>query len=114
MTYSEMQKKIEDILEKYDAVNIYTSPDFQCEQTSGFPCSLCVCWDKGKAWLELNSTMIADGEDVSYYEQCCADFGIRDCYDQQQYNDILKSLGKEAYDNAMLPDDDEGEVMKLC
>ena len=24
---------------------IYTSPDFQCDQTGGFPTSLCVCWE---------------------------------------------------------------------
>ncbi len=54
MTYDELQKEIKSIVEKYDPIYIYTSADFQCDQTEGCPTSLCVCFNKGKAWLELN------------------------------------------------------------
>lgn len=109
MTYDDMQKRLEHIIG--DESDIYTSPDFQCDQTGGFPTSLCVCWDKGKAWLELNRSMIENGEDVSYYEQLCADFGIQDCQDEEQFNDILQELGEDAYENAQIVSDDEGMVM---
>ena len=60
MTYDELQKKTAEL---YASDEVYTSPDFQCDQTGGFPTSLCVCWEKQKAWLELNDNMItaADG-----------------------------------------------------
>lgn len=51
MTYDELQKKTAEL---YASGEVYTSPDFQCDQTGGFPTSLCVCWEKQKAWLELN------------------------------------------------------------
>ena len=44
MTYEDMQKRIADILEKCEPVDDYTSPDFHCYQTGGFPTSLCVCF----------------------------------------------------------------------
>lgn len=43
MTYNELQKKT---AEFYASGEVYTSPDFQCDQTGGFPTSLCVCWEK--------------------------------------------------------------------
>lgn len=58
MTPDDFQKKLEAITK--DADDIYTSPDFQCDQTGGFPTSLCVCWEKGKAWLAPNDFMITD------------------------------------------------------
>lgn len=109
MTYDELQEKIKGIPEKYDPVYVYTSPDFQCDQTGGFPTSLCVCFEKGKAWLELNENLIMDRDDMEldYYRQLCADFGLRDCYDQEQFNNILKELGSDAYRTAYLPEENE-------
>lgn len=43
MTYDELQKKTAEL---YASGEVYTSPDFQCDQTGGFPTSLCVCWEK--------------------------------------------------------------------
>ena len=83
------------------------SPDFQCDATGGYPTSLCVNWDKGKAWLQLNESINLDGDDLSRYEQLCADYGIRDCNDIEQYNQILSSLGEDAHSSAYLPDEDE-------
>lgn len=109
MTYEEMQNQISAILEKYDPVYVYTSPDFQCDQTGGFPTSLCVCFEKGKAWLELNESFLRDMDEtkLDYYRRLCADFGIRTCYDQEQFNNILKELGNDAYQTAYLPEENE-------
>lgn len=114
MTYNEMQKKVADILEKYNPVYIYTSPDFQCDQTGGFPTSLCVCFEKGIAWLELNENLMMDRDDMEldYYRQLCADFGIRACKDNDQFNALLKELGEDAYDTAYLSNEDEGIEME--
>ena len=113
MTYEEMQKEISDILEKYDPVYIYTSQDFQCDQTEGFPTCLCVCFEKGKAWLELNENLLMDRDamEMDYYRQLCADFGIRTCWDKEQFNALLKELGEDACRTAYLPN--EGEDMGM-
>ena len=100
-------KEISDILEKYDSV--YVSPDFQCDQTGGFPTSLCVCFEKGKAWLELNENIITDMDETKLdaYRQLCGDFGIRACWDNEQFNALLEELGEDACHTAYLPDEDE-------
>ena len=108
MTYEDMQKRIADIFEKCEKVDVYTSPDFQCDQTGGFPTSLCVCFEKGKAWLELKENLVIDRDvDLDYYRQLCADFGIRICCDNQHFNELLQELGGDAYSVAYLPDEDE-------
>ena len=107
MTFDEFQKRLNKLNEGINLLDIYVSPDFQCDATGGYPTSLWVNWDKGKAWLQLNESINLDGDDLSRYEQLCADYGIRDCNDIEQYNQILSSLGKDAYSNAYLPDEDE-------
>lgn len=101
MTKAEFDSRIAELYKD----NVDTSPDFQCDQTGGFPTSLCVNWDKGKAWLELNQAMINDGDDVSPYEQMCADYGIRDCVSHEEYNGLLEGLGEDAVTSAYLIDD---------
>lgn len=49
MKYDEFQKAVDRIIEDGDTLMIHVSPDFQCDQTLGFPTSLCVCWEQGKA-----------------------------------------------------------------
>lgn len=75
MTYDELQKKTAEL---YASDEVYTSPDFQCDQTGGFPTSLCVCWEKQKAWLELNENILMDrdGMELGYYRDLCADYGM--------------------------------------
>ena len=107
MTFDEFQKRLNKLNEGINLLDIYVSPDFQCDATGGYPTSLCVNWDKGKAWLQLNESINLDGDDLSRYEQLCADYGIRDCNDIEQYNQILSSLGEDAYSNAYLPYEDE-------
>lgn len=119
MTYDEFIDKVENLNEDTDAIDVYSSPDFQCEQTNGFPTMLCVNWDKGKAWLQLNEFLVTDKMDVSELEQRCADFGIRDCNNIEDFNNILKSLGDDAERTASLSEDDidedytEGQAMRL-
>ena len=50
MTYDELQKKTAEL---YASDEVYTSPDFQCDQTGGYPTSLCVNWEQKKAWLQM-------------------------------------------------------------
>ena len=96
-----------------DMESLYTSPDFQCDQTGGYPTSLVVNWNENKAWLELNDSMAEDGEDLTPYEIGCAEWGIRDCWDIEDYNGMVMSLGEDAMDNAtMYADEDEGIVMQ--
>ncbi len=115
MTVQEYEKKIKDIVSEVNFSDIHTSPDFQCDQTGGFPTSLCVCFEKGKAWLELNENLLADIDDteLDYCRKLCADFGIRTCWNNGQFNALLKELGDDAYGSAFLPDEDEEMGMQL-
>lgn len=89
---------------------IYNSPDFQCDQSGGFPTILKYDIIKGKVWLELNESLYYEGDDVSVYEQGCKDWGVRDCRSWEDYNRLLKSLGEDAYRNAWVPDKPEIEL----
>ena len=113
MSIEEFQCQLKQLNEGMGLLDIYTSPDFQCDQTGGYPAMLCVNWDKGKAWLQLNETINTDGEDLTRYEQLCADFGIRNCNDIEQYNQILSSLGEDAVSTASLPEEDEDFFINL-
>ena len=103
------QQRIKEITDDYEMCSYYASSDFQCDQTGGFPTRLCVCYEKGVAWLELNENLITDTDkiDLDYYRQLCADFGIRRCHDNDDFNELLKELGEDAYQTAYLPDEDE-------
>ena len=94
----------------YDAcplVSLHVSPDFQCDQTGGYPVSLVVNWNENKAWLELNTSLAEPGEDLTPYELACAEWGIRDCWDVEDYNAMVMSLGEDAMDNATIYGDEE-------
>ena len=112
MTFDAFSKKLDQTITADDEID--TSPDFQCDQTGGYPTMLCVCWEKNVAWLELRYDLAEEGADLSAYEQGVADFGIRQCCDIEQYNDLLKDLGEDAYDMTYIPpDEDETETMTL-
>ena len=113
MKYDEFLRQLEQLNEDTDSIELYTSPDFQCDRTGGFPTSLCVNWDKGKAWLQLNSFADTDGVDVAHYEHLCADFGIRDCPDIERFNQIVSSLGEDARLTASLYEDNENFNMSM-
>ena len=111
MKYEEFKKEVDRIQSRVGILDIHTSPDFQCDQTDGFPTSL--CWAEGKAWLELNESLIHEGEDLSKYDQMCAEFGIRDCEDIEDFNELLEELGRDAMESAYLYPEEEGG-MYLC
>ena len=108
MTYEDLTEKVEALLDGKSTLDVDVSPDFQCDQTGGYPVSLCVLWDKGKAWLEPNEMLAEDDTDLSCARQGCADFGIRDCPDVSAYNRLLEGLGQDAVDMAWLPEEPEG------
>lgn len=98
-------KRVQDIIRESEY--LYKSPDFQTDQTGGFPVSLCVAWDKGYAWLELNYGLAYTVQDISPYEQDCAAFGVHKCVDIRDYNALLHQLGRDAVFTAALNEDDE-------
>lgn len=83
------------------------SPDFQCDQTLGFPTSLCWNREEGKAWLALKESMITDDLDMAQFDKAAEEFGIRDCFDTDDFNNLLSELGEDAYQNAAIQSDDE-------
>ena len=111
MTFDAFSKKLKQTITPDDEID--TSPDFQCDQTGGYPTMLCVCWEKNVAWLELRYDLADEGLDLCVYEQGVADFGIRQCCDIEQYNDLLKDLGEDAYDMAYIPPEEEINEMTL-
>ena len=115
MELNAFKKALQDIVEDENTLMIHVSPDFQCDQSCGYPVSLCVSWEQGKAWLAPNEFLLGDNQDITEVWQGCADFGIRACRDVDEFNSLLKQLGEDAYATAYLPPDDqnEGQVMKL-
>ena len=65
MTYKDLTEKVEALLDGRSALDVDVSPDFQSDQTGGYPVSLCVLWDIGKAWLEPNEMLAEDDTDLS-------------------------------------------------
>lgn len=115
MTINDFKKGVQDIVENDETLMIHVSPDFQCDQSCGYPVSLCVSWEQGKAWLAPNEFILDESENIEDVWQGCADFGIKTCHDVDSFNSLLKQLGEDAYDTAYIsPDDqDEGQVMQL-
>ena len=111
MKLGEFQKQIDELVKDVSILDIHVSPDFQCDQTDGFPTLL--CWADGKAWLELNESLIHEGEDLSSYDRMCSDFGIRDCESIEDFNALLEELGDDAVQSATLYPE-ESEEYSLC
>ena len=108
MKLGEFQKQIDELVKDVSILDIHVSPDFQCDQTGGFPTTLCALWSKGKAWLEPNHSLIEDcsSKEIDRFMRQCADFGIRDCRDENDFNDLLKELGEDAVQSATIYDED--------
>lgn len=109
MRYDDFKKTVDRIIEGEDSLTIHVSPDFQCDQTLGFPSSLCVCWSQGKAWLSPNDFMLSELQEDQAGEvlAACAEFGIHACADTEDFNNLLRRLGPDAIDNAWIFDDAE-------
>ena len=101
------QSAFEKQVERLYTSNTEVSPDFQCDQTLGFPTSLCWNREEGKAWLALKESMIDDDLDMAQFEKCAEEFGIRDCFDIDDFNNLLNELGEDAYQTAYMHSDDE-------
>ena len=103
MTQAKYLKALDELLEGVGSSDYYSSPEFQCDESGGFPVSLCVHWGKGKAWLEPNRKLSEeDSSLIKTVMDGIADFGIRDCSCEDDYNNILKALGDDAYESAYL------------
>lgn len=113
MSFDDFKKAVDRIIECGSTRMIHISPDFQCDQTLGFPTSLCVCWEQGKAWLAPNDFMLEDlpDEQAQSVLEACAEYGIRNCGSAEDFNELLRGLGQDAMDMAWLPDDEERMVL---
>ncbi len=109
MKYEAFKKEVDRIQARVGILGVHTSPDFQCDQTEGFP--TCLCWADGKAWLELNESLIHEGQDLSAYDKMCADFGIRDCANREEFNELLEELGEDAVQSATLYPEESGDMI---
>ena len=101
------QSAFEKQVERLYTSNTEVSPDFQCDQTLGFPTSLCWNREEGKAWLALKESMIDDDLDMAQFDKGVEEFGIRDCFDIDDFNTLLNELGEDAYQTAFMHGDDE-------
>ena len=91
------------------APNIHISPDFQCDVTDGFPTVLCYDQNEKIAWLAPSPTF--DDESSDLCRDCldaCHNWGLRDCASWEDFNDLLKSIGEEAFENAAVEIEDQG------
>lgn len=115
MNCEDFKQAIKEIVEDEGSLSIHVSPDFQCDQSGGFPVSLCVSWEQRKAWLAPNELLLDEYQDITDVWQGCADFGIRTCCDAEDFNALLKGLGEEAYDSAYIQpeDQEEGQVINI-
>lgn len=113
MKYEDFKRAVDKIIEEEDPMMIHVSPDFQCDQTLGCPTSLCVSWEQGKAWLMPNEYMVSDLPDDLAQDvlNACAKYGIRACRDSEEFNNLVRGLGEDAMDNALLPDDGESLML---
>ena len=88
--------------------DIHTSPDFQCDQTGGYPTVLSWNKDNGTAILEPAPAYDNDSEEANQCIRDCADWGIHPCASWHDYNDLLESIGDEAFENgSVIVDEDE-------
>lgn len=43
----------------------------------------------------------------------CAEYGIRNCEDAEDFNNLLRGLGEDAFQTAYLPNENEDEGMVM-
>jgi hypothetical protein len=90
--------------------DLHISPDFQCDLTSGYP--IVLVWDQEKGTAILQPAPAYD-DDSELSQQCireCADWDVHPCTDWEDYNNLLESIGEEAYENGAVPLDEEDEA----
>ena len=94
--------KYKSFIEKASELPVWVSGDFQTDYTGGYPTQL--CWNGHHAWLQLHEIGL-DDFDKTKPEKMCADFGVRDCNSIADFNEILETLGDDAYDSNYLTEE---------
>ncbi len=97
------------ILSDVNLNEVYWSCEFTCELTNGIPICLCALLSKRKAWLDIDefTAKKLTTEQLSEVRCKCAEFGIHECYDSEDFNYILMDLGEEYDSDARMIDDAE-------
>jgi len=89
--------------------DIHISPDFQCDQTGGYPTSLVWNMENGTTILQPSPAFDDDSEEAKQCLCDCADWGVHPCVSWDDFNGLLELIGKDAVRNAYVSDDDEFE-----
>jgi hypothetical protein len=93
------------------ANEIYSGPDFQCDATDGYPTVLCYDSVDNIAWLEPAPALYdEDNEQCQECLEACRIWGLRDCASWEDYNDLLKFIGEEAFENAAVEIEDDDQA----
>ena len=78
-----------------DRNGVYSSGDFQCDASNGFP--VCLIWSAfaDVAWIEPVWSL----EEDQYQEALtyCSEYGFHKCSNYEDYNAILRDLDRDAY-----------------
>jgi hypothetical protein len=93
--------------------SVYSGADFQCDQTAGYPTVLCYDFEDETAWLEPSPAYDDDSPQAQQCRQLCDEWGTQPCYSWEYYNDLLESIGEDAYQNAAILDEDEDFDMAM-
>jgi hypothetical protein len=84
--------------------------EYYCDRTEGYP--TLVCWDPDaqKVWLELSEGMADSSlrDNFAYYQEICEDWGVRHCATQEDYEQVIRGLGVQPYDQAVVPEEAQG------
>jgi hypothetical protein len=97
---------------------LFIGTDFHCRQTDAFPTFLIYDREANTAWLEL-SEGTAENTDKSEAARCrqlCDNWGVHACSSFGDYNNLLRELGAQPFDNEEIfvseddasPDEDQG------
>jgi len=88
---------------------LHISPDFQCDQTGGYPTVLVWNQENGTAILQPAPAYDNDSAEAGQCIRDCADWGVQPCDSWEDYNELLESLGEDAAQNVVDIDDEDEE-----
>lgn len=95
MTVENFEAQITAIREQGDLLDVYSSGDFQCDASSGFPVTLNWSYLEDLAWIEPSWFLIEEQYQEALAE--CCQFGFHPCYSVGDFNSLLKYLDEEAF-----------------
>lgn len=108
LKYLTFERHVQQMLCVNRTIYIYTSPYFRCGLIFGFPVAFCLCPDICKAWLVPADSLLSEEpyrKKRSAILKAIADFGIRNCSNENDLLNILQELGAERV-GACVSDDD--------